>query len=129
MTHLHELWKNLKFVSNDEALLEEQRKVIEPILEDEMRARDLKRIHYLLQRSGIKRAKTLSDFDWTFNPKLPREKIMKFIQSPLIENACNLVLMGPSGVGKSHIASAISYQAVQLGYPTVFISSFDLVES
>lgn len=128
MTSLHELWKDLKFVSNEEALTEDQRHVIAPILEEEKRERDLKRIRFLLQRSGIKRAKTLSDFDWTFNPKLPHDKIMKFLQSPWIENASNLVLMGPSGVGKSHIASAIAFQAVQEGYPTVFISSFDLVE-
>lgn len=128
MTNLHELWKSLRMVSDESTLTEEQRKVIEPILEEEKRARDIKRIRYLLKRSGIKRVKTLEDFDWLFNPKLPRDKLMKFIQGPWIEKAHNLVIMGPSGVGKSHIASAICYRAVQQGIPTVFISSFDLVE-
>lgn len=128
MTSLHELWKTCKFVSDFNALSEEQKNSLGPILEEEKRARDIKRIRYLLKRSGIKRVKDLEDFDWTFNPKLPRDKLMKFLQGSWIQNAHNLVMIGPSGVGKSHIASSICYQAVQQGYTAVFTTSFDLIE-
>ena len=121
------LWKTLKFVSDCTALTHEQAQSILPILEEEARARELRQIRYLLVRSGIKRIKGLEDFDWKFNPKLPREKFMAFRNAPWIENTQNLLLIGPSGVGKSHLASALCYDAIQKGVATAFISCFDLV--
>ena len=76
--------------------------------------------------SGIKRVKLLADFDWAFNPKVPREKIMEFMQTDWMKKPCNLVLIGPSGVGKTHVASAICYDAVTKGKQTVFLTLFDL---
>ena len=52
---------------------------------------------------------------------------MAFWNSPWVDNTQNLVLIGPSGVGKSHLASALCYQAIQQGIPTAFIPCFDLV--
>jgi len=67
------------------------------------------------------------DFDWKFNPKLPRNKIIGFSESSWITEVKNLVLVGPSGVGKSHLASALCYKAIQQGIPTAFVTCFDLV--
>jgi DNA replication protein DnaC len=108
-------------------LTEEQVKAITPILKDEVQAREVKRIQYLLMRSGIKKIKRLEDFDWKFNPQLPRNEIMALSQSSWGTDIKNAVLIGPSGVGKSHLASAICYQAIQKGIPTAFITCFDLV--
>lgn len=127
MTRLTEVWKILKFISDPSGLAPSQIDSILPILEEEARAREIKHIRYLLQRSGIKRIKRLEDFDWKFNPKLPREKFMAFWNSPWRDNTQNLVLIGPSGVGKSHLASALCYQAIQHRTSTAFISCFDLV--
>ncbi len=52
---------------------------------------------------------------------------MEFINSNWVENASNLTFIGPAGVGKTHLASAISYQAAQKGYTAVFITSHDLI--
>lgn len=127
MTRLTELWEILKFVTDPSALTPDQIQTIVPILEDEARARELKQIHYLLGRSGIKRIKRFEDFDWKFNPKLPREKFMAFRNSPWMDNTQNLLLIGPSGVGKSHLAAALCYETIQKGIATAFISCFDLV--
>lgn len=127
MTQIHQIWVMLKFVSDCSTLTEEQIKTIMPILKDEASAREVKRIWYLLQRSGIKRIKRLEDFDWKFNPQLPRNEIINLIQSSWGTDVKNAVLIGPSGVGKSHLASAVCYQAIQKGIPTAFISCFDLV--
>lgn len=127
MTPIHQIWEQLKFVSDRSSLTEEQIKAITPILKDEVSAREVKRIQYLLQRSGIKRVKRLEDFDWKFNPQLPRNEIMSLSQSSWATDVKNAVLIGPSGVGKSHLASAICYQAIQKGIPTSFITCFDLV--
>lgn len=127
MTQIRQIWDNLRFVSDCSSLTEEQIKAITPILKDEVSAREVKRIRYLLQRSGIKRIKRLEDFDWKFNPKLPRTEIMDLHQSSWDNEVKNAVLIGPSGAGKSHLASAICYQAIQKGIPTAFITCFDLV--
>jgi DNA replication protein DnaC len=127
MTHIQQIWQTLKFVSDCSSLTEEQIKTIIPILKDEASAREVKRIRYLLQRSGIKRIKRFEDFDWKFNPKLQRNEIMALNQSSWNADVKNAVLIGPSGVGKSHLASAVCYQAIQKGVPTAFITCFDLV--
>lgn len=127
MTQIHKIWKQLKFVSSSSSLTEEEIEIIFPILKEEASAREVKRIRYLLQRSGIKRIKRMEDFNWKFNPELPRNKIMGLCQSPWDSEVKNVVLIGPSGVGKSHIASAVCYEAIQRGISTAFITCFDMV--
>ncbi len=127
MTPIQQIWNQLKFISDCSTLTPQQIKTILPVLSEEALARDVKRINYLLQRSGIKRIKRFEDFDWKFNPKLPRNKIIDFKESSWTTEVKNLVLIGPSGVGKSHLASAFCYNAIQQGIPAAFISCFDLV--
>jgi DNA replication protein DnaC len=127
MTPIQSIWSQLKFVSDYSSLSEEQIKIIIPILKEELQARETKRIRYLLQRSGIKRIKRFEDFDWKFNPKLPRNKIIGFCESSWITEVKNLVLIGPSGVGKSHLASSLCYKAIRQGIPTAYLTCFDLV--
>ena len=127
MTPIHKIWNQLKFVSDCSSMTEEQIKAILPVLQEEAQIRDVNRINYLLKRSGIKRVKRFEDFDWKFNPKLPRNKIMAFSESSWIGEVKNITLIGPSGVGKSHLASALCYRAIGQGIPTAFITCFDLV--
>ena len=127
MTNLSELWKSLGFISQYSALTQEQIKIITPILQEELQLRQVQRIRYLLQRSGIKRVKRIEDFDWKFNLKIPRDKIMDFFDSRWVENARNLVLIGPTGVGKTHISQALGYKAIEKGIPTAHLTCFDLV--
>ncbi len=127
MTPIQKIWGQINFVSDCSSLSEDQIKTIFLILKEEASAREIKRIRYLLQRSGIKRIKRLEDFDWKFNPNLPRNEILAFSESSWLTEVKNLVLIGPSGVGKSHLASALCHKAIQKGIPTAFISCFDLV--
>ena len=81
MTRIQQIWNQLKFISDCSTLTPHQIETILPVLEEEAQDRDVKRISYLLQRSGIKRIKRFEDFDWKFNPKLPRNKIIGFKES------------------------------------------------
>jgi len=125
MTTLHELWKHFRFLSDLDGYAAQEREFLEGFLSREYALKEQKKRAHLLRMSGIKRVKLLSDFDWTFNPKVPKEKIMAFMQDWL-QKPCNLVLIGPSGVGKSHAASALCYDAVTKGRQTVFLTLFDL---
>lgn len=128
--NLPELWKCLKFASDYNNLTPSQKQILEPILYEEFQARELKRIAYLMKRSGIKRIKRIEDFNWKFNLKIPRDKIMPFFESSdWIDNAENIVFIGPAGVGKSHLADALCYNMIsQQGIPTTRITCFDLIE-
>jgi len=126
MMTLNELWHFFRLLSELESLTEQEKAFLLRFLTEEYQLREQKRIQHLLRMSGIKRIKLLSDFDWTFNPKLPRDKLMEFVQTQWLKTPCNLVLIGPAGVGKTHIATALCYEAILKGRQTVFLTLFDL---
>src|SRR5208337_382460 len=100
--------------------------IIVEFLKTEMEYRRQHKIKRLLRASGIKQVKTLSQFDWHFNPKISKEDVMSFVNSQWIDSSANLVLIGDTGLGKSHIGSALCYEAILQGHPTTFITAFDL---
>lgn len=127
MTRLADHWTEFRLMSDVNSFSPEEQSFLEQFLEEEARLRQAKKIGYLLARSGIKRVKTLGDFDWKFNPKIPRDKLMEFMAHPWLKNPCNLVLIGPAGVGKTHLAQALCHDAVMKGHQALFISLFDLM--
>lgn len=126
MTNLSDLWKHFRFLTDLETLPEEQKTKLYHFLEQEYQKRENRRIEYLMKMSGMKRIKLLTDFDWKFNPKIPRDKIMEFMQTDWLKIPANMVMIGPTGVGKSHIAAAFCHDAVMRGKQTIFTSLFDL---
>ncbi|MDA8155303.1 MAG: ATP-binding protein [Actinomycetota bacterium] len=126
MMTLSELWKQFKLLTDRDALPKESLAVIERFLKTEYQIREKRRIEHLLKMSGIKRVKRLEDFDWSFNPKIPREKIMELINTDWLQKPCNIVIIGPTGVGKSHIADALCVDAIMKGHQAVSITIFDL---
>jgi DNA replication protein DnaC len=127
MNDLESLLKELGCKAPADQIPSDRCDVILDFLKTEIEYRRQYKIKRLLSLSGIKHIKTLEQFDWHFNPKITKDDIMTFVNSPWIENAFNLVLIGDTGLGKSHIAASICYEAVLRGYPTAFITAFDLV--
>jgi DNA replication protein DnaC len=126
MMSFSELWKYFRLLGEPDQLPKENIAFLERFLAEQYQLREKKRIQYLMRASGIKRVKLLGDFDWTFNPKIPKDKIMEFLHTDWLKKPCHLVLIGPAGVGKTHIASSICHDAILQGYQTVFIPLFDL---
>jgi DNA replication protein DnaC len=127
MTRLESLWSSFRLLSEQNSFSIDELAFLERFLEEEARHRHAKKIGYLLARSGIKRVKTLGEFDWKFNPTIPREKLMEFMAHPWLTQQCNLVIIGPAGVGKTHLAQALCHDAVMKGHQTLFLSLFDLM--
>ncbi len=127
MNDLESLLKELGCKTPADQIASDRRDLILDFLKTEIEYRRQYKIKRLLSLSGIKQIKTLEQFDWHFNPKITKDDILTFVNSTWIENAFNLVLIGDTGLGKSHIAASICYEAVLQGYPTAFITAFDLV--
>lgn len=126
MMNLSELWNHFRLLSDMSALSEQEKELLQGFLAGEYHRRQQKRIKYLMRRSGVKRVKLMEDFDWRFNPKIPRDKIMEFMHTQWLVKPSNLILIGPAGVGKSHIATALCHDALSKGHQTIFLSLFDL---
>lgn len=127
MTPIQSLYKTLRFASDPSSLTEAQLKILLPILAEESSVREANKIKHLLNRSGLKPVKRLEDFDWKFNPKIPRDQIMKMIETPWEREVRNFILIGTSGVGKTHLARSACYQAILRGIPSISISCHDLI--
>jgi DNA replication protein DnaC len=97
MTRHDQLKTEFRLLTDISAFTTEEQAFLGRFLEEEARLRQAKRIAYLLTRSGIKRIKTIGDFDWKFNPVIPRDKLMEFMAHPWLKEPCNLVLIGPAG--------------------------------
>lgn len=100
---------------------------LELVLQDE---REVRRARLLARRSkaaSFRDQKTLEDFDWSFNRSVKRAQIFELATCRFIREAKDLLLVGPPGVGKSHIAQALGYQAIKHGHTVLYRSIFDLV--
>ncbi len=126
MTTLSDLWKHFRLLTDPQDLSEADRTFLQRFLAEEQKLREKKRIEHLLRQSGIKRIKLLKEFDWSFNPKIPRDKILEFLNTQWLKKPSNLVIIGPAGVGKTHLATALCHEAILQGCQTVFLSLFDL---
>jgi DNA replication protein DnaC len=99
---------------------------LELLDEDELHRRADRLFSRRLKQGEIVQIKELKDFDWTFNPKLPKAKIVALASARFVAQHEDLLLIGPPGVGKSHIATAIAIGAIRAGYRVLMRSAFDL---
>jgi DNA replication protein DnaC len=100
---------------------------LERVLTAEADAREERKRSILLKLATLPAVKTLEQYDFGYAKGAPRAQIQELASLAFIGRAENVVLLGPSGVGKSHIATALAYKAVQAGIKTRFISAADLM--
>jgi DNA replication protein DnaC len=100
---------------------------LEQILAAECDARDRRSRETLLKMATLPAVKTLEGYDFAFASGAPRKQIVELGGLAFIERAENVVLLGPSGVGKTHVASALALKATQAGIKTRFITAADLM--
>ena len=72
--------------------------------------------------------KEVKDFDFSFQPGINEQQIQDFITMRFLENNENIVFLGPSGVGKTHLATAIGIAAARLRTSTYFIKCHELLQ-
>jgi len=100
---------------------------LELLVEDELTRRADRLYARRLKQAGIVTVKTLADFEWAFNPKLPKTRLVELASARFVQTHAGVLLIGPPGVGKSHIATAIAVGAIRAGRRVLIRSTFDLV--
>lgn len=84
-------------------------------------------IRSMVKVGAFPHQKGIRDFDFEFQPSVNPEEIKDFATLRFLENAENIVFLGPSGVGKTHLATAIGVTATKKRYSTYFIKCHDLI--
>lgn len=92
------------------------------LLQDELLGRENKKLRARMKRAHISGDKTLESFDFDFNPQINHAQIRELASCAFIEEKVPVLIVGPCGTGKSHIAQAIAHCSIQRGIDTLWLS-------
>ena len=93
------------------------------LLSDEVERREAKQLDLRTRRAQFEAMKTLEDFEFSFNPQIPKAKIIDLATCQFVARKESVLLVGPSGVGKSHIAQAFGHRACRLGFSVLYLTA------
>jgi DNA replication protein DnaC len=96
------------------------------LLRDEVERRESKQMATRIHKAGFEHAKTLTDFDWAFNPTIPKTKVIELATCGFMGRQENVLFLGQTGVGKSHLAQALGYRACRAGHTVLFIAAHEM---
>jgi DNA replication protein DnaC len=100
---------------------------LDGILREEVGAKQRKRIAMGIQIAHFPTVKTLDDFDFKFQPSVDQKLVRELAVSRYVANAENVLVFGPPGVGKTHLAIGLGRAAVEAGYTVLFTSATALL--
>jgi len=100
---------------------------LELVLQDELAIRADRQLGRRIKAASFREQRTLEEFDFAFNPSINKKQIFELATCRFVREAKDLLLLGPPGTGKSHIAQALGYQAIRSGMIVLYRSIFDVV--
>ena len=100
---------------------------LELIFQDELLVRNQRLIDRRVKAALFRELKALDDFDWTFNPSIPRKQIFDLATCRFVREGRDVLFLGPPGTGKSFLVQALGYLAIKQGFQVLYRSIFDVV--
>ena len=97
------------------------------LVSDEVARREQKKLQTRLRRANFRSHKTLEQFDFDFNPKINRALIQELASLRFLEEKVAVLIAGPCGTGKSHLAQALGHCAARQGYDVLFTTQSQLL--
>lgn len=90
------------------------------MLDDEIERREQGRLRRRVKQAALEEGKTLARFDFAAAPRAPKSLLSDLATCRFVTRAENIVFVGPTGTGKSHLAQALAYEAIKHGYQVLF---------
>jgi len=100
---------------------------LELVLADEALVRNDRKIDRGVRRAGFRDVRRLEDFDFSFNRSIDKAKVFALASGHFVRGAKDVLLCGPPGTGKSHLAQAIGHAVIRSGAMVYYRSIFDVV--
>jgi DNA replication protein DnaC len=98
------------------------------LIQDELDRRRSRLVDRRYTLSGLTGRKDLKDFDWSYNPRVPRRDVLELATLKFIAAHDDALFIGPPGTGKSHAAKALALLAVNRGYKVIYREAHQLIE-
>jgi DNA replication protein DnaC len=98
------------------------------LLEDEVERRAQKQLQLRLRRATLNTTKTLETFDFQFNPTINRQQVLALAACDYIRQHHNVLICGPTGVGKTHLSQALAQEACRQGFNVLFINTNKMLQ-
>ncbi len=98
------------------------------LLEDEVERRAQKQLLLRLRRAAVNSTKTLESFDFSFNPAINRQQVLQLASCDFIRQSRNVLICGPTGTGKTHLAQALIHAAARQGFDALFTTTHKMLQ-
>jgi len=136
MPDLEPLLKSLRLSGMSESLAQRNKEAIDTklsyteflatLLQDEIQRREMKKYNSRFRKAKINVNKTLEQFDFGFNPNIDQKKVKDIATCRFISEKVPVLIVGPCGTGKSHLAQGIAHCVIRAGIDVLFFSQTQL---
>lgn len=101
---------------------------LDQLLEEEVSAKEKRRLDTVLKVAGLPFERTLDNYDFNFHPHLDKRQVLGLFDLTFLSRKENVIFLGPPGVGKTHLATALAIKAAISGVSIYFTTMADLLE-
>ena len=100
---------------------------LDHLCEEEVAVKERRRIDMAMRMAGLPSGKTIEEYDFTFHPQLEKKTVMELFDLTFLAKHENVIFLGPPGVGKTHLATALAVKACGHGFKVLYTTMDSLI--